>query len=194
MPVACGYYRVSTRDQDCSIQRADIRAYAARNDLTLAYEFEDKGVSGAKQSRPELDKLMAAAKARKFDCILVSKLDRLGRSVLHLAQLMETFNGLKMKVVATGQGLEFDPQNPISRMLFTMLSAVAEFERALILERSSAGIAAARAKGVRFGPPFKVFDRELASRLRREGKSWSAISAAVGGVPVTTLRENVLRQ
>src|SRR5665213_1397695 len=83
---------------------------------------------------------MSVARAKRFDVELVSKLDRLGRSVLHLAQLMETFQGLKIGLTAVSQGLEFNPNNPISRMLFTMLSAVAEFERALILERSTAGI------------------------------------------------------
>ncbi|MDP9114996.1 MAG: recombinase family protein [Acidobacteriota bacterium] len=186
------YARVSTADQSCAIQLAELRSYAARFDMTCYKEYIDHGISGAKASRPQLDRMMQDARAKRFDVVLVSKLDRLGRSVLHLAQLMDTFNGLKIKVTACGQGLEFDPQNPISRMLFTMLSAVAEFERSLILERSSAGIAAARAKGVRFGPPMKVFDRELAARLRAEGKSWSAISAATG-VAVSTLRENVPR-
>jgi len=184
------YCRVSCADQSCAIQLAELRSHAARFEMTVYAEFIDHGVSGAKASRPQLDRMLADARAKRFDVVLVSKLDRLGRSVLHLAQLMETFQGLKIGLTAVSQGLEFNPNNPISRMLFTMLSAVAEFERALILERSTAGIQAARAKGIRFGPPMKVFDRELAARLRAEGRSWKSISEATG-VAVSTLRENV---
>ena len=116
----------------------------------------DVGISGAKEKRPELSRLMADAHRRKFDAVIVWKFDRFARSVSHLLRALETFKALGIEFVSLTEGV--DTSTPTGRMIFTVLGAVAELERSLIAERVRAGLRNAKAKGKRLGRPKKAVD------------------------------------
>jgi DNA invertase Pin-like site-specific DNA recombinase len=181
------YARVSTADQNCEAQLKEIREYLSRMGWENAGEFVDTGFSGSKASRPSLDKLMKDASLRKFDCVVVYKLDRFGRSVLHLNQQLAILETLGIRFVAISQGIDTDAKNPTSRLLLHILSSVAEFERELIKERTLCGIRAAKAKGKTLGRPKRIFQRDEVVRLRDEERlSWRAIGTKLG-VPTMTV-------
>jgi putative DNA-invertase from lambdoid prophage Rac len=180
------YARVSTSDQNCELQLAELRQFIARHGWESAGEYIDT-MSGSKANRPALDRLMTDARDRRFDCVAVWKLDRFGRSVLHLSQQLAALASYGVRFIATSQGLDTDVSNPCSKLMLTMLAGVAEFERELIIERTMAGIEAARKRGVQLGRRPRVFRRDLVEQMRAEGKSWKAISTALG-VPVGTCR------
>jgi putative DNA-invertase from lambdoid prophage Rac len=183
------YARVSTIDQNCESQLKELREYVARRGWTIAAEFVDTGFSGAKASRPALDSLMKAAALKKFDCVAVFKLDRFGRSVLHLSQQLAALESYGIRFVAISQGLDTDASNPTSRLLTGILSCVAEFERELLRERTLSGIRAAQAAGKHVGRPKRVFRRDEVVRLRDiEGRSWRAIAAKLD-IPAMTAVE-----
>jgi DNA invertase Pin-like site-specific DNA recombinase len=167
-----GYGRVSTLDQHASIQRELLEAAGCER------VFLDEGVSGAKASRPELDKCLAYL--RPGDVLVVTKLDRLGRSVKNLIELAENLRERGIDLVATQQ--QIDTTTSTGKLLFTMLAAIAEFERDLIRERTMDGLAAARAEGRVGGRPAAVsqdvLDIALARRAR--GESTTSIARALG--------------
>jgi DNA invertase Pin-like site-specific DNA recombinase len=134
------YARVSTTDQNCEMQLAELREYIRRHGWENAGEYVDTGWSGAKASRPEFDRLMQDAGQRKFDAILCWKLDRFGRSLLHCKTAIEELRAHGVRFIATSQGIDTDESNPASRFLLHILMAAAEFERELIRERSLAGL------------------------------------------------------
>lgn len=170
------YARVSTVDQDAQIQVSELREYIARRGWEFAGEYVDTGFSGAKASRPALDRLMNDAAKRNFDCVVVSKIDRFGRSVLHLNQQLATLTAHGVRFIAVTQSIDTDAANPISRLLTNVLASVAEFERELIKERTLAGIHHARAKGKTLGRPKRIFRRDEVVRLRDEERlSWRLI-------------------
>ena len=138
------YCRVSTTDQTCEMQLKELREYVSRRGWKNAGEYIDAGFSGSKASRPALDRLMADAAQRKFDCVLVWKLDRFGRSVLNLSQQLSSLTSYGVRFIATTQGLDTDQSNPTAALLLHILSAVAEFERSMIRERTLSGIKAAQ--------------------------------------------------
>lgn len=174
------YARVSTSDQTCALQLRELRAYVKARGWKLAGEYVDTGWSGAKASRPELDKLMAAARARSVDCIVVWKLDRWGRSVANLVGSLQELHTLGVRWIATTQGLDTDESSPVGRLLIHMLSAVAEFERSLAQERIKAGITAAKARGVHCGRRCKIVDRVRVAEMRAAGVSFRAIARGMG--------------
>jgi putative DNA-invertase from lambdoid prophage Rac len=181
------YARVSTSDQYCENQLREVREYVARHGWKIAGEYVDEGFSGAKASRPALDRLMADAAKRKFDCIAVWKLDRFGRSVLHLNQQLDTLTRHGVRFIATSQGIDTDKSNPTASFLLQILAAVAMFEREIIRERTLSGIRAAQAAGKHVGRPKRVFRRDDVVRLRdKEGLSWRAIAAKLE-LPVMTV-------
>ena len=181
------YARVSTSDQNCESQLKEIREYLSRMGWENAGEYVDTGFSGSKASRPALDQLMKDASLRKFDCVVVYKLDRFGRSVLHLNSQLAILESLGIRFVAISQGIDTDSKNPTSRLLLHILSSVAEFERELIKERTLCGIRAAKAKGKTLGRPQRIFKRDEVVRLRdEEGMSWRKISEKLG-VPTMTV-------
>jgi DNA invertase Pin-like site-specific DNA recombinase len=172
-----------------------LREYVARRGWEPAAEYVDTGFSGAKASRPALDRLMAAAARHEFDTILVYKLDRFGRSVLHLSQQLAALERYGVRFLGITQGIDTDASNPAAKLLLTILSGVAEFERELIRERTASGLRRAKANGKVLGRPSRIFRRDEVARLRAEGQSWRVIAKALG-VPVSTLRgcaENVSR-
>ncbi len=180
------YARVSTTDQNCDLQLRELREYVARRGWESAGEFVDSGVSGTKASRPALDRLMAAAGRRDFDAVLVYKIDRFGRSVLHLSQQLATLTSYGVRFVSISQAIDTDAANPSSRLMLTILAGVAEFEREIIRERTLSGIRAAKARGKVLGRPRRVFRRDEVIRLRTEGRSWRAIAEELGA-PVSTV-------
>src|SRR5215470_15919943 len=141
------YARVSTLDkgQDVNLQLNELRDYSERRGWKIAGEYVDNGVSGAKESRPELNRLMADAKKRKFDAIAVWKLDRFGRSLKHLVLTLADLESLGIAFVSLRAG--FDLSTPSGRLMFQIIGAMGEFERNLIRERVRAGMAHAKAKG-----------------------------------------------
>lgn len=181
------YARVSTDDQNCSLQLRELKRYARARGWKIADQYVDTGWSGAKASRPELDRLMADARTRKIDTIMVWKLDRWGRSVSNLLASLQELAGLGVRWIAVTQNIDTDENNPGGRLMLQILAAFAEYERAMIQERVKAGVAAARAKGQKWGRPKKVFHRGRAADMRAKGKSWREI-ARVLQVPQTTIR------
>ncbi len=147
--------------------------YCLRRGWDIAGEYVDRGVSGAKDSRPELNRMMADAQRRRFDAVLVWKFDRFARSVSHLLRALETFQSLGIEFVSLSE--QVDTSTPTGKMVFTVLGAVAELERSLIVERVRAGMRNARAKGKRIGrPPLTFLSEETRqaialARRHREG-------------------------
>lgn len=170
------YARVSTTNhgQDVSMQTRELREYVERRGWTIAGEYVDIGISGTKAKRPELDKLMVDAHRRRFDAVIVWKFDRFARSVSHLLRALETFNALGVAFVSLSESL--DTSTPAGKMVFTVLGAVAELERSLIVERVKAGLRNARAKGKRLGRPQIGLDVAKIRRLRAQGRSWRKIA------------------
>ena len=144
------YARVSTLDQHVENQLTELHSYVERRGWTAA-EFLDRGVSGAKDRRPALDELIGAAKRRKFDVLVVWRLDRLGRNLRHLILLLDELQALGIAFVTLGEGI--DTSTPAGRLQLHVLSAIAEFERERVRERVLAGLARARAQGRRLGRP-----------------------------------------
>jgi len=174
------YARVSTTNhgQDVGLQTTDIRQFANARRWTVADEYIDVGISGAKDSRPELNRLMADAHKRRFDVVVVWKFDRFARSVSHLLRALETFQALGIEFVSLSEQL--DTSTPTGKMVFTVLGAVAELERSLIAERVRAGLRNARAKGKRLGRPPVVIDAAKVDRLRSQGRSIREIAEELG--------------
>ena len=182
------YARVSTTDQNCEMQLHELREYIARRGWKNAGEYVDTGFSGAKASRPALDRCMVDASQRKFDILAVYKIDRYGRSVLHLNQQLAALTSYGVRFIATSQSLDTDEKNPTSRLLLQILASVAEFEREMIRERTLSGIRAAQAAGKVVGRPKRVFRRDEVVRLRDEdGLSWRAIGKKIGIPAMTAL-------
>jgi putative DNA-invertase from lambdoid prophage Rac len=165
------YARVSTTDQDCCMQIKELREYCKRRRWTITTEYVDHGWSGSKASRPQLDLLMNAARLRKFDAVVVWKLDRWGRSVAHLVNSVQELACLGVRFLAVTQNIDTDESNPMSRLLLHMMAAFAEFERELIRERVKAGLERVKADGQELGRPRVVFDKEKVRKLRQQGKS-----------------------
>lgn len=161
-PRAVLYARVSTQDQDPELQLRELRAYAAHRELPIVDEFIDK-VSGVKDDRPELNRLWQAVKGRKVDAVLVWKFDRFARSTKQLIDALEEFRHLGVDFVSITE--QIDTSSPMGKAMFTMISAIAEFERSLISERVRAGIATSRANGKPHGRP--RVDAELIQQIRQ---------------------------
>jgi DNA invertase Pin-like site-specific DNA recombinase len=170
------YARVSTahNGQDPRVQTRELTEYCQRRGWTVAGEYVDVGISGTKEKRPELDRLMAEAHRRRFDAVVVWRFDRFARSVSHLLRALETFQALGIEFVSLSEQL--DTSTPTGKMVFTVLGAVAELERSLIVERVKAGIRNARAKGKRLGRPRVAMDASRVAALRAQGVGWKKIS------------------
>lgn len=177
----CGVYaRVSTNGngQSPEMQLRELREYCQRRGWELAGEYVDSGVSGAKETRPELNRLMQDARRRKFDAILRWKLDRIGRSLKHLVNLLAELEAVGVALVSFSDNL--DLSTPQGRLMFQIIGAMAEFERSLIQERVKAGLRNAKAKGKRIGRPRVFPDARRIAELRKEGLSWARIAERLG--------------
>ena len=144
----------------------------------IAGEYVDAGVSGTKDSRPELNRLMADAHKRRFEVVCVWRFDRFARSVSHLLRALETFKALGIDFVSFSE--QMDTSTPAGKMVFTVLGAVAELERSLIVERVRAGLRNARAKGKTLGRPRIAVDAARIAGLRAKGLSWRHIAQDLG--------------
>jgi DNA invertase Pin-like site-specific DNA recombinase len=171
------YARVSTIDhgQDPSMQTRELSEYCVRRGWEVFATYVDNGVSGKKDSRPALNRLMADAHARRFDVVVCWRFDRFSRSVSHLCRALETFNALGIEFVSLCE--QVDTNTPTGKLVFTILGAVAEGERNLIAERVRSGLRNARAKGKRLGRPTKPVDVARIGSLRASGHSWRTIAA-----------------
>jgi putative DNA-invertase from lambdoid prophage Rac len=200
------YARVSTTDQDCSMQLSELHTYCERRAWPVVGEYVDKGISGAKASRPALDKLKAAARRRDFDCVLVWKIDRWGRSLIDCINGIRELTSLGVRFIAVTQNIDTDESNPAARLMMSMMFAFAEFERELIKERIQAGVAqyhrnvalnrygrdvhSRTGKDLPTGRPMRIFNREKAVEMRKAKISWTRIANELD-VPVGTLRDAV---
>lgn len=159
MPRCAIYARVSTLDQEPENQLAELRRFAQARGWT-AVEYVDHGVSGAKDRRPALDRLVKDAQRRKFDVLVSWKLDRLGRNLKHLITFLDELQALGIAFVSLGEGI--DATTPAGKLQMHILGAIAEFERGRIVERVRAGLARAKAQGKRLGrQPYAITDAQF---------------------------------
>jgi DNA invertase Pin-like site-specific DNA recombinase len=174
------YARVSTTNhgQDVTLQTRELQQFAQARGWEIAGEYVDAGVSGTKDSRPELNRLIADAHKRRFDVVCVWRFDRFARSVSHLLRALETFKALGIEFVSFSE--QMDTSTPAGKMVFTVLGAVAELERSLIVERVRAGLRNARAKGKTLGRPRVAVDAATVSRLRSQGCTIREIADTLG--------------
>src|SRR5271157_2021397 len=171
MPRVALYARVSTADQHVEPQLHALHSYAEARGFEIAAEYVDHGVSGARDRRPALDRLLADCRRRKVDAVAVTKLDRLGRSLRHLLILVGELEALGVDLISLDDGL--DTSTPVGRLFFQIRGAFAEYERSLIAERAAAGRAAAKRRGVQFGRPSSLPPESVVrvGRLHRSGHS-----------------------
>ena len=177
------YARVSTHNgQRPELQLAELREFAAKRGWAIAGVFVDVGVSGSKDSRPQLDAMLRLAKLRKLDVIAVWKLDRFGRSLRHLVDALAELEAVGVAFVSLRDNL--DLTTPQGRLMFQIIGAMAEFERALMRERVKAGLAHARAHGRIGGRPRVKRERDrdakIIRQMRNDGDSYGEIAEVLG--------------
>ena len=160
------------------MQIRELEEYCQRRGWQIHDIYVDNGVSGKKDSRPQLNRMMQDAHERRFSVVVVWRFDRFARSVSHLLRALETFNALGIQFVSLSE--QVDTSTPMGKMVFTVLGAVAELERNLIVERVRAGLRHARAKGKRLGRPKKYVDAAQIASLRFSGASWRTIARRMG--------------
>jgi DNA invertase Pin-like site-specific DNA recombinase len=189
MKRAALYARVSTGEQDEGMQLREMTQEAEVRGWHPTV-FPEPGVSGAKESRPVLDRMMAEVRRRKFDIVMVYKFDRFARSLRHLIMALEEFEALGVEFISVRDRV--DTTTPSGRLMFQIIGAFAEFERAVIRERVKSGIAHVRAKGQRWGRPRAEVNADEIARLRAQGCSWAEIASGTG-VSKDTCRRIALR-
>ncbi len=173
------YARVSTKNsQDPETQLLALREYAKARRLEVFSEYVDVGISGSKDSRPALNELMADARKRRFDTVLVARFDRFARSTRHLVLALEEFNALGVDFISLSESV--DTSTPMGKMVYTVIAAVAELERSLIRERVVMGLQRAKAQGKKLGRPRASIDLEKLHRLHCEGLSHRQIAVELG--------------
>lgn len=158
------YLRVSTTDQKLDSQELELKTYCERRSWSNIRSYTDH-ISGAKFSRLGLDKLMAEVRKGKIERIIVFKLDRLGRSLSHLAMILDELHRHEVSLICTSQGIDTSSESPAGRLQLHVLLAVAEFERSIIRERVNAGLRAAKARGVKLGRPNTLLKHQESVKL-----------------------------
>lgn len=174
---AAVYARVSTLDQNPDLQIRELRAYADRRAWKIT-EFVDHGISGAETRRPRLAALTESLNRHDFDVVLVWKFDRMFRSVQHIVEFFELVKHLKVEFVSLTE--QIDTGSPQGKLMFHILAAMAEFERALLRERVLAGLQAAKARGKKLGRPCKEVDTKRILEDQRAGRSYREIARDYG--------------
>ena len=182
------YARVSTtgHGQDVGLQLDELRQVAQQRGWEVVGEFIDEGVSGGQQSRPALDQMLDCARRGRFGLIVVWKLDRLGRSLQHLLALLDEIQRLGVGFISL-RDAGMDTTTPSGRLMFQLMGAFAEFERAMIKERVIAGVRRAQANGTHCGRPRVEFDLRPTLALMEKGHGLKRISTMLG-ISRTTLR------
>jgi DNA invertase Pin-like site-specific DNA recombinase len=169
------YARVSTLNgQNPEMQLGELRDYCQRRGFVIANEYVDKGVSGARERRPALDKLITDCRKRLVDAVVVYRYDRFARSLRQLVNALEEFRALGIDFISLHEGV--DTSTPNGRLVFGIFASISEFERELIRDRVRSGLAAAKAKGKRLGRPRVAVDVAKIASLRAAGASWRTIS------------------
>jgi len=180
------YSRVSTTVQHVQPQIDEMREYCAHRGLQITGEYSDHGVSGSKDSRPSLNRLMVDAGQRKFDIVIVVKIDRWGRSLKHLVVSLAELASLGVSFISLRDNIDLSTAS--GRLMLQIIGAMAEFERELIRERVIAGQQRAMARGTRFGRPLVIVDVERIRAARAKGTSWQAIAQELGVGVATVYR------
>jgi DNA invertase Pin-like site-specific DNA recombinase len=160
------------------MQLREMREYAVRRGLEIINDYTDHGIFGSRESRPRLNRLMADAQQRRFDAVLVWKVDRFGRSLRHPVNVLAELGALGVAFISLRDNL--DLSTPSGRLMFAVIGAIAEFERSLIQERVRAGLLNARAKGQQLGRPHRIVDRDTILRMKAEGASLRQIAKQLG--------------
>ncbi len=181
---AVAYCRVSTVTQTTENQVRVIEDYCERQGWRLGHIYKDEGISGAKDRRPDLDRLKANCRKGRFDVVVVWKFDRMARSTSHLLETLALLQQHGVDFVSVTEAI--DTTTPAGRMVLTFLGAIAEFEREIIRERILAGLGRAKANGTKLGRPRVGFDIQRAIALRRDGLGYKQIARQLG-IPRTTL-------
>ena len=160
------------------MQLDELRTFCERRGFEIAQEYVDQGISGSKELRPALNRLLADARRRRFDAVLVYRYDRFARSLRQLVNALGEFDSLGIHFISLHEGV--DTSTPSGRLIFGIFGSIAEFERSLIAERVKSGQAAAKRRGVKFGRPRADVDAEKLAELRRQGISYANIAKATG--------------
>ena len=174
MKRAAIYCRVSTFDQTTQNQIHDLRATAQQRGLEIAKEYTDHGISGARARRPGLDQLMADARRGRFDVLLVWSCDRLARSTKHFLDVLDELTRLNIEFLSFRESL--DTSGALGRAVVVIISAIAELERSLIVERVKAGLRRAKLEGRHIGRPALLVDRSAILSDRDRGRSLRQIA------------------
>lgn len=188
------YARVSTDDQSTELQLRDLRAYAVHRGFEIYEEYIELGVSGSKVKRPTLNRMMDDAEKGKFDAVAVWRFDRFGRSAAHLVNSLETFDRLGIRFFSYQENI--DTGTPLGQAMFTIIAAMAQLERSIIIERVTAGMRAAKARGVHLGRRRTIIDPDKITNLRAKGLSIRGIGKQLKinpGVVVRVLKEHSAR-
>ena len=178
MKRAALYIRVSTLDQHPETQLHDLRQFAVQRGFQIVQEYTDHGFSGTKARRPALDQLMEDARRRKFDVLMVWSIDRLARSTKHLLQTLDELNGLGIQFLSQREAI--DTEGPLGRAIVVIVSAMAELERCVIIERVRAGMRRAKLEGRRIGRAPLNVNRVALLRDRERGLSLNQLAKAHG--------------
>jgi DNA invertase Pin-like site-specific DNA recombinase len=184
------YARVSTANghQNPAIQLRELRLYAKKHGWQIMGEYVDRGVSGTKESRPELNRLLEDAKTGKISIIATWKLDRLGRSLRHLVNLLDSLRTMGVTFFSLRDNLDLSTST--GELQYHLLAAFAQFERDLIGERVRAGLAHAKARGIRLGKPKREgVDVAAIAKLRAKRVTWREIERRLK-VPQATCRDH----
>jgi len=180
------YCRVSTSEQSPEMQRDDLFEYIKRRNWQVYREYTDQGIFGTAESRPALNDLMADARKGKFDIVMVWRFDRFARSLSHLIDALNEFSRVGIDFISYTENI--DTTTPSGRLVFSIIGAIAEFERCLIRERVKAGIDRAKRNGVKLGRPRKGFDYKRALKLREEGWSFKRIATEMSVSAATVFK------
>jgi DNA invertase Pin-like site-specific DNA recombinase len=182
------YVRVSTTDQSTDMQTSELKRYCDQRGFEVYKEYSDQGISGTKDKRPALDELVSDAKKKKFDVVLVWRFDRFARSTKHLITALEEFRHLGIDFVSYQESI--DTGSPLGKAIFTIVSAIGELERGIILERVKAGLKRAKENGRILGRPKRLdLDvKELQKMRDKEKLSFRQIAKRVKACPATVYK------
>jgi DNA invertase Pin-like site-specific DNA recombinase len=182
------YTRVSTNDQSVEMQNSDLRRYSDQRGLEIFKVYSDQGISGVKDKRPALDELMSDAKKKKFDAVICWRFDRFARSTKHLITALEEFRHLGIEFISYQENI--DTSSPLGKAIFTIVSAIAELERNILLERVRAGLKRAKENGRILGRPKRLdLDvKELQKMRDKEKLSFRQIAKRVKACPATVYK------
>ena len=181
------YTRVSTQDQSVDMQLSDLRKYCEQRGFEVYKEYSDEGVSGTREKRPSLDELMRDARKRKFDAVLCWRFDRFARSTKHLITALDEFRHLGIEFISYQENI--DTSSPLGKAVFTIVSAIAELERNITIERVKAGIRRAKENGKRLGRPRRLnLNLEELRRMRDKGLSYREIGMRVKACPASVYK------